>query len=153
MMRFENVWVADGTGKEPFRATVLADGAFIAAVEREKIAGLPASETVDGRGMILAPGFIDAHGHSDLSLIAAPGAESKITQGVTTEIAGNCGLSAFPLTRLNREHLEQLYANYGRPLEWTDYVSYLAHLRSRRPAMRLACLCGHNTLRAAVAGY
>jgi N-acyl-D-amino-acid deacylase len=153
MMRFENVWVADGTGKEPFRATVLADGAFIAAVEREKIAGLPALETVDGRGMILAPGFIDAHGHSDLSLIAAPGAESKITQGVTTEIAGNCGLSAFPLTRLNREHLEQLYANYGRPLEWTDLASYMAHLRSRRPAMRLACLCGHNTLRAAVAGY
>lgn len=153
MRRFENIWVADGTGSEPFRATVLTDGAFIAAVEREKIAGFSAADTVDGGGLVLAPGFIDAHGHSDLSLIAAPEAESKVTQGVTTEIAGNCGLSAFPLTRLNRDHLEKLYANYGRALEWSDPPSYMAHLRARRPAMRLACLCGHNTLRAAVAGY
>ena len=153
MMRFENVWVADGTGKAPFRATVLTDGAFIAAVEREKIAGISAADTIDGRGMILAPGFIDAHGHSDLSLLAAPEAESKVTQGVTTEIAGNCGLSAFPLTPLNRDHLTKLYANYGQELDWSDFKAYMAKLRGKRPAMRLACLCGHNTLRAAVAGY
>ena len=108
MLRFENIWVADGTGKEPFRATVLTNGAFIVAVEREKIAGISAADTVDGGGMVLAPGFIDAHGHSDISLLAAPEAESKVTQGVTTEIAGNCGLSAFPLTGLNRDHLEKL---------------------------------------------
>ena len=153
MRRFENIWVADGTGNEPFRATVLTDGPFIAAVEREKIAGISAADTVDGKGLILAPGFIDAHGHSDLSLLASPGAESKVTQGITTEVAGNCGLSAFPLTSLNREHLEKLYSVYGMALEWSDYPSYMAHLRARRPAMRLACLCGHNTLRAAVAGY
>jgi len=153
MRRYENIWVADGTGKEPFRATVLTDGPFIAAVEKEKLAGFSAAETVDGKNLILAPGFIDAHGHSDLSLLAAPEAESKITQGVTTEVAGNCGLSAFPLTDLNREHLEKLYSVYGQALEWSDYPSYMAHLRARRPAMRLACLCGHNTLRAAVAGY
>lgn len=153
MRRYENIWVADGTGSEPFRATVLTDGSFIVAVEREKIAGLSAAETVDGRGLVLAPGFIDAHGHSDLSLLAFPEAESKVTQGVTTEIAGNCGLSAFPITDLDRDHLEKLYANYGQPLEWNDHPSYMAHLRARRPAMRLGCLCGHNTLRAAVAGY
>ena len=153
MRRFENIWVADGTDRGPFRATVLTDGAFIAAVEREKIAGFSAADTVNGGGMVLAPGFIDAHGHSDLSLLAAPEAESKVTQGVTTEVAGNCGLSAFPLTRLNRDHLEKLYANYGQTLDWTDYPSYMRRLGGRRPAMRLACLCGHNTLRAAVAGY
>ena len=153
MRRFENIWVADGTGSEPFRATVLTDGPFIAAVEREKIAGFSAADTVDGGGLILAPGFIDAHGHSDLSLLAAPEAESKVTQGVSTEVAGNCGLSAFPLTSLNRGHLEKLYSVYGRTLDWDDLPSYMARLRSRRPAMRLACLCGHNTLRAAVAGY
>ena len=153
MLRFENIWVADGSGKEPFRASVLTDGAFIAAVSREKLTGFSAADTVDGNGLVLAPGFIDVHGHSDLSLLAYPGAESKVTQGVTTEIAGNCGLSAFPLTELNRGHLEKLYANYGRSLDWTDYSSYRGHLRERRPALRLACLCGHNTLRAAVAGY
>jgi len=153
MRRFENIWVADGTGGEPYRATVLTDGPFIASVEREKVAGISAADTVDGGGLILAPGFIDAHGHSDISLIAAPKAESKVTQGITTEIAGNCGLSAFPITRLNRDHLEELYANYGQALEWTSIRSYMTHLRDRRPAMRLVCLCGHNTLRAAVAGY
>ena len=153
MRRFENIWVADGTGCEPFRATVLTDGAFIAAVEREKVAGISAADTVDGGGMVLSPGFIDAHGHSDLSLLAAPEAESKVSQGVTTEVAGNCGLSAFPLTDLNRDHLEKLYANYGQTLDWTDYPSYQRRLRDKRPALRLACLCGHNTFRAAVSGY
>ena len=153
MLRFENIWVADGRGNEPFRASVLTDGAFIVEVSRDKFAGFSAADTIDGRGLVLAPGFIDAHGHSDLSLLTYPEAASKVSQGVTTEIAGNCGLSAFPLTELNREHLEKLYANYGRCLDWTDYQSYRARLRDRRPAMRLACLCGHNTLRAAVAGY
>ena len=153
MLRFENIWVADGSGREPFRASVLADGAIIAAVSRDKFAGFSAADTIDGRGLVLAPGFIDAHGHSDLSLLAYPEAISKVTQGITTEVAGNCGLSAFPLTKLNREHLEKLYANYGEILDWTDYPSYRERLRERRPTMRLACLCGHNTLRAAVAGY
>ena len=153
MLRFTNLWVADGTNKAPFRADVLTDGSAIAAVSTEKIAGMSASDTVDGGGMILAPGFIDAHGHSDLALFAAPEGDSKVMQGVTTEIAGNCGLSAFPLTELNREHLEKLYANYGQPLDWNDYTEYRARLRAKAPALRLACLCGHNTLRAAVSGY
>jgi len=153
MLRFENIWVAEGTEKAPFRATVLTDGGSIAAVAREKVAGISSADTIDGRGMILAPGFVDAHGHSDLSLLAAPEGYSKVTQGVTTEIAGNCGLSAYPLTELNREHLEQLYANYAQELDWNDYPFYRERLRAKRPALRLACLCGHNTLRAAVAGY
>ena len=49
--------------------------------------------------------------------------ENTIITGITTEVAGNCGLSAFPLTGLNREHLEKLYANYGKALDWTDYGS------------------------------
>ncbi|MBQ6353276.1 MAG: amidohydrolase family protein, partial [Lentisphaeria bacterium] len=153
MLRFENIWVAEGTEKAPFRATVLTDGGSIAAVAREKVAGISSADTIDGRGMILAPGFVDAHGHSDLSLLAAPEGYSKVTQGVTTEIAGNCGLSAYPLTELNREHLEHLYANYAQELDWNDYPSYRERLHAKRPALRLACLCGHNTLRAAVAGY
>ena len=153
MLRFTNLWVADGTIKPPFRADILTDGSTIAAVSTEKIAGIPASDTVDGGGMILAPGFIDAHGHSDIALLAAPEGDSKIMQGVTTEIAGNCGLSAFPLTGLNREHLEKLYANYGQSLDWSDYTEYRARLRAKDPALRLVCLCGHNTLRAAVCGY
>ena len=153
MLRIENAFVADGSGKEPFHATVLTDGGSILAVSREKLAGFSSADTVDAKKRVLAPGFIDAHGHSDLSLLAAPEAQSKVSQGVTTEIAGNCGLSAFPLTDANREHLSELYANYRQELDWSDYPSYCRRLRSAGTRMRLECLCGHNTLRAAVAGY
>ena len=69
MLRFENIWVADGRGNEPFRASVLTDGASIVEISRDKFAGFSAADTIDGRGLVLAPGFIDAHGHSDLSLL------------------------------------------------------------------------------------
>ena len=153
MLRIENAFVADGIGREPFRASVLVDGGNILAVSREKLAGFSGSDTVDAKKMVLAPGFIDVHGHSDLSLLVAPEGQSKVSQGITTEIAGNCGLSAFPLTANNREHLSELYANYRRELDWSDYPSYCRRLRAAGIKMRLDCLCGHNTLRAAVAGY
>lgn len=153
MLRIENAFVADGIGREPFRASVLVDGGSILAVSREKLAGFSGSDTVDAKKMVLSPGFIDVHGHSDLSLLAAPEGQSKVSQGVTTEIAGNCGLSAFPLTANNREHLSELYANYRQELDWSDYPSYCRRLRAAGIKMRLDCLCGHNTLRAAVAGY
>ena len=153
MLRFENIYVADGTGAEPFRATVLTEHGSIVAVERGKIAGIPSGATVNGRGLILSPGFIDAHGHSDVSLMAFPEAENKVAQGITTEIAGNCGLSAFPVTDANRVHLAALYADYRQNIDWDDYASYRRRLREKHPHMRLSCLCGHNTLRAAAAGY
>ena len=111
-------------------------------------------EVVDcgGRGM-LTPGFIDAHGHSDLSAAASPACFGKISQGFTTEISGNCGLSPFPLTECNREHLNDLYRQYGIALDWTDWNGYRRFLKSRGVQMKLEPLCGHNTLRAAVAGY
>lgn len=153
MLRFENAWIADGSGKEPYRGTLIVDGNTIAAVLREKVTGISNADTIDCGGNILAPGFIDAHGHSDISILAAPQAESKITQGITTEIAGNCGLSPFPLTDENREHLADLYANYSVEMAWNDYLSYRRTLDAAAPHMHLESLCGHNTLRAAVAGY
>ena len=95
--------------------------------------------------------MIDAHGHSDLSLPAAPPGFGKISQGITTEISGNCGLSPFPLTDHNRAHLQDLYRRYGIKLDWDDFRSYRARLP--QDSLKLVPLCGHNTLRASVAGY
>ncbi|MBR2909965.1 MAG: amidohydrolase family protein [Lentisphaeria bacterium] len=149
--RIRNVWTVRGDGSDPQKAEVLisSDGKILS------VGGpfIGCGEIIDGNKRILSPGFIDAHGHSDLSVLAYPDGFSKVSQGVTTEIAGNCGLSAFPLTGENREHLEELYANYNYTLEWSDFTSYRQVQEKRACFPDVIPLCGHNTLRAAVAGY
>ena len=149
----KNVWIADGTGA-PLRkgACLTGQDGLIAAVEND-FSACAAVEVIDGRKMILAPGFIDAHGHSDLSALSAPECFSKVSQGVTTEICGNCGLSAFPVTPQNKEHLQLLYENYGKEILWENCREYLAEVQKSLTALSLVPLCGHNTLRAAVRGY
>ncbi len=148
-IRFTNLFIADGSGTPPVPGEVLTEGCFIA----DAGPSVPHREdrVVDGRGLLLIPGFIDAHGHSDMSLPAAPDAAGKISQGITTEICGNCGLSVFPLTDRNREHLQELYAQYAIRMDWKDLTGYLTCLPEN--TLRLVPLCGHNTLRGAVAGY
>lgn len=141
-----NVRIADGSGAEPQSGTICFGTTILPA-------DTPAERVIDGGGLLLAPGFIDAHGHSDLSALAAPECFGKVAQGFTTEISGNCGLSPFPLTEFNREHLAELYANYAVPLNWGNGTEYRAALNHSRVQLKLAPLCGHNTLRAAVAGY
>ena len=135
------------------RKAVLIENDRIIAVETD-ISGTSAADKIfTFKKEIISPGFIDAHGHSDLSAPAAPECFSKISQGITSEICGNCGLSAFPVTPANREHLEALYANYGVPLDWADFPGYMKRCTEYAPELRLFPLCGHNTLRAAVSGY
>ena len=145
-------FVADGLN-EPVRSAVLIDGEKIAAVSGDIYGSSAADKIYSFKNEIIAPGFIDVHGHSDISLLAAPAAESKRFQGFTSEIAGNCGLSVFPLTEKNIDHLQELYAQYNVDLNWQNYPDYQHELAKRQTALRLFSLCGHNTLRSAVAGY
>lgn len=149
---FRDLWLADGSGAPLRRSAVLAGDGKILAVEPD-LPRSAAERTVELGGRILAPGFIDVHGHSDLALPARPEGFGKISQGITTEIMGNCGLSAFPLTGRNREHLQELWAQYGVTLDWSDFRGWRAALSARAPKLRAEALAGHNTLRAAVAGY
>ena len=149
-IRFTHLRIADGSGREPYPGELLTDGVLIDDVG-PAVPHSGETAVVDGEGLILAPGWIDAHGHSDISLLAAPEATGKVAQGITTEICGNCGLSAFPLNENNRAHLQDLYAQYHVRLDWTDGASYRAKLP--QDTLRLVPLCGHNTLRAAAAGY
>ena len=85
--------VLDGTGAAAFEADVAIDGDRIAAIGL----GLGrARRALDARGCVVSPGLIDIHTHSDFTLPINPSAESKIRQGVTTEVVGNCGFSAAP---------------------------------------------------------
>ncbi len=147
---FRNCYLADGSGKPLRKAAVLTKGNRIVAVEPEITGSSSADRTINLGKKILAPGFIDAHGHSDLSLLAHPEAFGKVSQGITCEIMGNCGLSPFPVSECNREHLDELWAQYHTPISWNDYTGWKS---KRKSHFRAEALVGHNTLRAAVAGY
>src|SRR5688572_12978144 len=82
--------VIDGTGSAPFMADIAAQGGNIVALGQ---LAAEAHTVVDASGAVVAPGFIDLHTHSDLSFLLDPTAQSKVRQGVTLELAGNCGSS------------------------------------------------------------
>lgn len=146
-----NTAVFDGSGAEASELDILIHGDTIAEVG--KISDSAADKVIDAKGFAASPGFIDCHGHSDISILAAPEAFGKISQGVTSEVVGNCGLSVFPVTDFNREHLDELYRNYNEKISWDSLTGYLKELERREPAINIFTLCGHNTLRAAVNGY
>ncbi|MBP7274986.1 MAG: D-aminoacylase [Kiritimatiellae bacterium] len=110
-----------------------------------------AKETIRADGCMVNPGFIDVHSHSDAYLLIEPGAHSKIYQGITTEVVGNCGASAGPRfgpARMPSDWQEQVY-----PGEWSTVAEYRGLLEQVRPAPNAYLLIGHNTLRASVMGY
>src|SRR5262249_7134148 len=90
----KNGRVVDGTGAPWFRADVGVEGDRIVAVGR--LDGTAAKRSVDATDLSVTPGLIDAHTHSDLTVALEPRASSAVTQGVTTQVAGNCGMSAAP---------------------------------------------------------
>lgn len=147
----KNAVVADGTGKPAFKADVgIAAGriAVIAkGIEQE------AKRTIQADGLHLAPGFIDAHTHSDLTLLVDPRAESKIRQGVTTEVIGNCGFSPAPLLGAAMDEVRAEAELLGIELTWTDMAEYLERLRHPGLALNVVALVGHNTVRGSVLGY
>ena len=87
--------IVDGTGRLRYQADVGISGERIAAIG--KLEEAVADRVIDASGQIVAPGFIDMHSHSDRTLLDDPGGESKVYQGVTTEVVGNCGSSPFPV--------------------------------------------------------
>jgi len=145
--------IADGVSPEIYAGRITVANGTIRLVERGNFVCKQPDELFFDEEFLLAPAFIDAHGHSDLSLMAMPEAEGKTAQGIGFEISGNCGLSPFPLSVNNSEHLNELYRQYQIKLDWSDLSTYLRTLSARQPAMELLPLVGHNTLRACVNGY
>ena len=114
--------------------------------------GISTGTIVDVRGLVVAPGFIDIHTHSDVSLLHDPAGESKVRQGVTTEVIGNCGFSPFPVSSHGRAALIDHLARLGdAPVEphWHDLAGYAAAIEADPPALNVAALVGHGALRIA----
>lgn len=141
--------VIDGTGATGWEADVGIRGDGISQLG--DLSGAEAKERIDASGCVVCPGFIDVHSHSDTYLLIEPSAPSKIFQGITTEVVGNCGASAAPL--LGDYRMPSDWADKEYPGSWSSVAEYRALLEQQRPAPNVVLLIGHNTLRAGIAGY
>ena len=158
-----NGTVIDGTKGTARHADVgIADDRIVAVGD---LSAVQASHEVDASGLLVTPGFVDVHSHSDTYLLLEPDAPSKLASGVTTEINGQCGGSAVPrfgVARLASDWASQTYPVLHdgelRKAEtpgatWTTVASYRALYDAVRPAINEILFIGHNTLRAGVMGY
>ncbi|MFH1570106.1 MAG: D-aminoacylase [Gemmatimonadota bacterium] len=143
--------VIDGTGKPGFAADVGVAGGRVAAVQPGLEA--EAARTIDAAGLCVTPGFIDPHTHSDVPLLVDPKAQSKIRQGVTTEVVGNCGSSPAPLVGQALEEAQRRCALLELEVTWRSFGEYLERLRGPGTAVNVVPLVGHNTVRGSVMGY
>ncbi len=133
--------ILDGTGGAPFPADIGIAGDRIAAVG--EIAAAQGRRVIDVSGLHVAPGFVDIHTHSDHSILAYPTADSRVRQGITTELTGNCGSSAAPLPRTAKAETNE----HGVRKDWTDVASYAARVDRTRISVNQALLVGQGTLR------
>lgn len=142
--------VVDGTGA-PSRATDVgvADGRIVAVAD---LSETEAERILDASGLVVAPGFIDVHSHSDFTLLVDPRAQSAIAQGVTTEVIGNCGHGCAPIGRPEL-HAGNIYGYRPEvPLDWRTTGDYFARLDAARPAVNVAALVPNGNLRLATLG-
>jgi N-acyl-D-amino-acid deacylase len=139
--------VIDGTKAPRFDADVGIEGDRIVAIG--DLAGARAARTIDAAGLIVAPGFIDSHTHDDQALLAQPGMDFKVSQGVTTVIAGNCGISAAPLVRGMKLPMPLDLLDGPDGERHQTFASWVAALTAKPAATNVAALVGHSTLRAA----
>ncbi len=141
----------DGTGAPWLRADVAVKGDTI--VKIGNLEGEEAAEVVDCKDHYLAPGFIDIHSHSDTSLMFYPQAESRILQGVTTEMGGNCGMSAAPASEdpVRRKQLKDYVGDLD--YSWRSFGDYLDYMENVGLSVNFAAAVGHGTLRIAAMGF
>lgn len=151
----ENGFVIDGTGAPGFRGCVVVEGDRIADVFEGSVptGGKEMFDAVvDASGFMVTPGFIDSHSHSDAYLIIEPDAPSKLSQGITTEINGQCGGSVAP--RYGEARLSGDWASIlGARLTWRSLGEYRDVLAAAKPSINTVQFIGHNTLRSSVVGY
>jgi N-acyl-D-amino-acid deacylase len=148
---FREIAIYDGSGKEPFVGDLAVEGEKITSVATPTNGN--ARRVIDGQGLALAPGFIDIHGHSDYYLLINPTAEAKVRQGITTDVGGNCGYAAAPISGPEAEERCKLYREqFGLELPFNRLQEYLQHVEDVGISVNYAHLIGHNTVRASVMG-
>lgn len=146
----KNGTIIDGSGQPGYSGDVAIKDGQICAIGNMELA--EARKTIDATGLIVAPGFIDLHTHSDGTLLVDPRAESQIRQGVTTEVIGQCGVSLAPCTDESRK---ATFAKMGSPDfgTWHSYADLLNVMDKAGIATNVVGMVGHGALRSAIMGH
>ena len=140
-----NAQLIDGSGEPAYRADLAVSNGVVAAMG--DLSAADAIAVRDAQGLVLAPGFIDVHTHDDLQVIHAPQMLPKISQGITTVIVGNCGISASPVTLTGALPDPMNLLGAPEDFSYADFASYKQAVNRAQPAVNVAALIGHTALR------
>ena len=146
--------VVDGSGQPGQRADVGVSGDRISAVG--DLSAATAAQTLDATGLVVTPGFIDIHTHSEFSLLLDPRGESKVRQGVTTEVVSNCSYAPYPMRPQDIAEAKAQRIMHGAELldwDWNDLEGYRRRYNSQGAAINVAPLAGHAAIRVIAMGY
>lgn len=150
-----NGMIVDGTGSPAYRADLAIKDGRVAAI------GRPASRgelEIDATGCVASPGFIDSHNHADHGILGNPGAHNFVSQGVTTSVSGNCGLSVAPIVPEHRDEIARYLAPFvGAVPEydwaWGDMGSFFERAEKLPLGQNVAIMTGHGSIRIAAMGF
>src|SRR5882762_8988626 len=143
--------VADGTGRALRRADVgIQDGTI---TQVGKLDGVKARTTIDAKGLVVAPGFVDVHTHSDITILVNPKAESAVRQGVTTQVFPNCGMGLAPAVGEALADIEERTRPFGIKVDWRTVGEYFRRVEKARPSINVVPMVAQGTVRMAVMGY
>ena len=146
----KNGTIIDGTGKPAYNSDIIISQGKI--IDIGKFNELQDVDIIQADGLMVTPGFIDIHSHSDFTLLVDPRAVSSITQGVTTEVIGNCGYGCNPITNtlLAKEAIYGFRNDFS--IDWSDMNGYLERLEKEKPSVNVVPLVPNGQLRLSTVG-
>ncbi len=150
-----NGLVIDGSGKSGYLADVGVENGKISIIDRSMALEIVSQRVIDAKGMVICPGFIDLHSHTDSSVMWDPTCESSLVQGITTEVTGMCGSSAAPLLPPTAELYKMRTKEYGSEdveVTWQTVSEYLNKLEKLIPGTNQCLMVGHGTIRNNIIG-
>lgn len=153
----KNGYIVDGSGNPWYKADIGIKDGKIATIGR-CINKKDGDHIINVKDLIVCPGFIDLHNHSDKNILAKPFCKSNIMQGITTAVVGNCGSSMAPISQMYLSNLQEYFApflldNFDYGWEWSSLGDYYRKVEKKSIAINLAPLVGHGTIRMAVKGF